>query len=143
MSVIVLDASVAVKWFLPSDQESLTTEAFALAQQYQAGEIDFAVPDLFWVEVTNFFWKATRQGRCTLETAKSAVESFKTKEFPTVKSLDLVESALHIALAFQRSVYDSVYIALAVTLNTYLATADERLANAVAAKLPVKWLGAL
>ena len=51
--------------------------------------------------------------------------------------------SLNIALAFQRSVYDSVYIALAVTLNTYLVTADERLANAVAAKLPVKWLGAL
>jgi predicted nucleic acid-binding protein len=143
LNVIVLDASVAVKWFLPSDQESLTTEAFALAQRYQAGEIEFAVPDLFWAEVTNFFWKAIRQGRCRLDTAKSAIAALKIKAFPTVRSLELIEPAFDIALAFQRTVYDSIYIALAVQMNTYLATADERLANAVAAKLPVKWLGAL
>jgi hypothetical protein len=44
LSVIVLNASIAVKWFLPSDQESLTTKAFALAHRYQAGEIEFCRP---------------------------------------------------------------------------------------------------
>jgi predicted nucleic acid-binding protein len=33
-------------------------------------------------------------------------------------------------------------VALAMSLQTHLVTADERLANAVAAYLPVKWLGA-
>jgi predicted nucleic acid-binding protein len=40
-------------------------------------------------------------------------------------------------------VYDSLYIALAKEMKTFLITADEKLANAVAAHLPVTWLGAI
>jgi len=56
-------------------------------------------------------------------------------------SYDLIHDAFAIAAQFKRSVYDSVYVALAMSLQTHLVTADERLANAVA-YLPVKWLGA-
>ena len=39
--------------------------------------------------------------------------------------------------------YDCLYVALAVQSKTEWITADERLANALAARLPVKWLGAI
>jgi predicted nucleic acid-binding protein len=55
----------------------------------------------------------------------------------------LLEDAFAIASAFDQTVYDGLYIALAVTSKTELITADERLANALAAYLPVKWLGSL
>ena len=61
----------------------------------------------------------------------------------TVSSAVLLGLAFRIAIAFDRTVYDSLYIALAVHSKSQLVTADERLANAVAAELPVKWLGAL
>jgi predicted nucleic acid-binding protein len=48
-----------------------------------------------------------------------------------------------IATAFQRTVYDALYVALAVTSKAQFVTADERLANAMAAHLPVKWLGSI
>lgn len=41
----------------------------------------------------------------------------------------------------ERSVYDSLDVALAVRMKSQLITADEGLANALAAYLPVKWLG--
>jgi predicted nucleic acid-binding protein len=50
--------------------------------------------------------------------------------------------AATIAFAFDRTVYDSIYVALAVLLGRRLVTADERLANAVGIRLPVVWLGA-
>jgi predicted nucleic acid-binding protein len=50
--------------------------------------------------------------------------------------------ALPIAFNVGRSVYDCLYVAVAVQSETQFITADERLANALAARLPVKWLGA-
>ncbi len=46
-------------------------------------------------------------------------------------------------MVFGRSVYDSIYLALAVESAGQLVTADERLVNAVAGRLPVIWLGAI
>ena len=51
--------------------------------------------------------------------------------------------ALRIAFAYDRAVYDCLYVALAVRSKSQMITADERLANALAAYLPVKLLGAL
>ena len=65
MTTVVLDASVAAKWFLPSPSETLRDEAFNLLGQYANGELRFIVPDLFWPEFGNILWKAARQGRCS------------------------------------------------------------------------------
>jgi predicted nucleic acid-binding protein len=51
--------------------------------------------------------------------------------------------AFAIATKFDRTFYDSLYVALAVDFKAELVTADERLANALAAYFPVKWLGAI
>jgi predicted nucleic acid-binding protein len=53
----------------------------------------------------------------------------------------VLDQALIIAIRFDRTAYDSVYVALAESRRTQLVTADERLANALAAYFPVKWLG--
>jgi predicted nucleic acid-binding protein len=59
-----------------------------------------------------------------------------------VSSLELLDEALEIAFANDRSVYDCLYVALAIQFQVEMITADERLANALASRLPVKWLGA-
>ena len=59
----------------------------------------------------------------------------------TIPTLDLLEEAFSIAATFERTIYDSLYVALAVRLKAQLVTVDERLANALAAHLPVKWFG--
>jgi len=64
------------------------------------------------------------------------------RNFPTVPLRSLLEEAYAIASAFDRGVYDSLYVALALSASGEFVTADERLANALAAHLPVKWLGA-
>lgn len=143
MSLIVLDASVAAKWFLSAKGETLTEEAFGLLHGYVKGEVVFVVPDLFWAELANLFWKAVRQGRCTKTTGETALTSLRERKLPTVSSLTLLDLAFAIALTFDRTVYDSLYVALAVDSHAQFVTADERLANVLAAHLPVKWLGAL
>jgi predicted nucleic acid-binding protein len=143
VNTIVVDASVAGKWCLPAKGEPLADEAFDLLDQYVKGEVRFVVPDLFWAELANLLWKAVRQGRCTKAAAEAALAALQERELRTVPSRALLDLAFGIATAFDRTVYDSLYVALAVQLKAQLITADERLANALAAQLPVKWLGAL
>jgi predicted nucleic acid-binding protein len=143
VSLFVLDASVAAKWFLPAAGETLTDEALQLLRRYTNSQLRFVVPDLFWAEFANILWKAVRQGRLTKASAATAIAVMTDRNLPTVSSVTLVEQAFTIATAFDRTVYDSLYVALAVNSQAQLVTADERLAQALAAHLPVKWLGSV
>lgn len=143
MTVFVLDASVAVKWFLSPQDEPLSAAALALYKEYLHRKVRFIVPGIFWAEVGSAFWKAIRLGRFQKASAQEAITSLAKCDLPTFSIAALLERAFHIATVFDRSVYDSLYVALAVQSGAELITADERLANALAAHFPVKWLGSV
>jgi predicted nucleic acid-binding protein len=142
LTAFVLDASVAVKWALPSAKETLTAESLQLLKRYIDGDVNFIVPDVFWAEVGNVLWKGVRQRRWPQVVAERAVRDIRDRNFFTVSCLELLPEAIKIAFAHDRSVYDCLYVALAIRYKIEMITADERLANALAARLPVKWLGA-
>ena len=142
MTVLVLDASVALKWVIPAANETLIAESVQLLKRYTDGEVDFIVPDIFWAEIANVLWKGARQHQWPQATAEAAASAIRDRALTTVSSRSLLADALKIAFAHDRSVYDCLYVALAIQSKTQMVTADERLANALAAHLPVKWLGA-
>lgn len=142
MSRVVVDASVAVKWCLPSVGEELVAEAEELLASSRRDEIQFLVPDLFWVEVGNALWKATRRNEISPANSAAALSFLRDLDIATLPSMDMVPQALDLAVRHVRTVYDSLYVVLAVQSNSEMITADERLANALAARFPVKWLGA-
>jgi predicted nucleic acid-binding protein len=141
LKAIVLDASVAMKWAIPLSNEALTQQALELLEGYASGEFDFIVPDVFWAEVGNVLWKGVRQRRWSRSVAETVAAEMRARNFSTISSMTLLPEALRIALAHDRSLYDCLYVALAIQSRTEMITADERLANALAAHLPVKWLG--
>lgn len=143
MNACIIDASVAAKWLLPAAGEPLAEEALELLREYVAGGLRMSVPDLFWAELGNILWKAVRTGRLSEHTAATGLQLTMTRKFHTLSSLLLLEDALAVANAFNRTIYDSLYVAAAVRLNCSLITADERLATALAPYLPVKSLGSL
>jgi predicted nucleic acid-binding protein len=143
VSRIVLDASVAVKWFLPEKVETMAAKALALLDRFGKNEIQIIVPDLFWVEFASVLWKAIRRGNFPKDSADAALASLKRFDFPTISSLKLLDDAFQIATDYGRTVYDCLYVALAVQSNSQLITADERLANSLAGRFPVKWLGTI
>jgi predicted nucleic acid-binding protein len=142
VTVYVLDASVAAKWYLPAEGETNKETALALLRDYSSGTIELVVPDVFWTECGNIFWKAARQGRISARTAEDSIADLVTFDLVTVGSKALLREALRIASEFDRSVYDAAYVALASEWHAPLVTADERLANALAARFPIRWLGA-
>lgn len=143
MTGYILDASVAAKWFLPSNGEPLAAESSRLLEDLSKGLIHISVPDLFWPELGNVLWKSARSGRISQQTALEAVIALEDLKIPTVSTAGLLPDALSIAFSFQRTVYDSIYVALAAASGQVLVTADERLANATAAYFPVRWLGSI
>jgi predicted nucleic acid-binding protein len=140
VNLLVIDVSVAAKWSLRD--ETLVEEAVALLNSHGRREIELIVPDLFWAEFGNILWKAIRRSRCTPAGAEANIAAVKDLNLTTVPSSGLIEQAFKIATRFNRTVYDSLYVALAVESRAQLITADEKMANALAAHLPVKWLGA-
>jgi predicted nucleic acid-binding protein len=143
VTAYVLDASVAAKWFLPASTETLAGESRRILEEYSLGARQLMVPDLFWPELGNILWKAVRQGRMSRKSSGDAIEALEASGIPTVPCLPLLPDAMAISLAFDRTVYDAVYVALAAARDALLVTADERLANSLAARFPVRWLGAL
>lgn len=142
MTTFVLDASVALKWAVPFSNEPLTVESLRLFKRYRDGELDFVVPDIFWAELGNVLWRGARRGRWSRTDAENAARDFADRGFTTVSCQALLAEALKIAFVYDQSLYDCLYAALAVQAQAELITADERLANALAARFPVKWLGA-
>jgi predicted nucleic acid-binding protein len=143
LSLFVVDASVAAKWLLPAAQESLVEQATHLLAREAEGSADFIVPDLFWAEIGNVLWKAVRRERLTPIQAEESLTTALSWAFDTIPTRHLLKPALEIGFKHQRSFYDSIYLALALSQQIEFITADERLANAVAAHLPVKWLGTI
>jgi predicted nucleic acid-binding protein len=138
---VVVDASVAAKWVLPDVDEPFYREALRLADSFTAGRIEFIVPDLFWIEMGSVLWKAKRSSRISSREFQESLAILDSQEFKSAPTKPLLTRSLSIAVEFNRSVYDSAYIALAEANFTVMVTADEKLANAVRLQLPVVWLG--
>jgi len=143
VNTFVVDASVAAKWVLPGPPEPLQREAVHLLELWADNQVKLVVPDFFWVEITNILWKAVRAERCTTEIAESALAALRLNAIPTLPALPLLESALDTAIMHGRTVYDSIYVALAVEMDGHLVTTDEKLVNTLSGRLPVIWLGAI
>ena len=141
MTQYVLDASVAVKWFLLPPMEALTAEALELLHAFETGRIRLTVPDLFWPEIGSVFWKAVRQGRISLAAAHDAIRSVRELHIPTLPCAALLEDAFTTATRSGQTVYDCIYVALAAASGVPLLTADERLVNTLGSRFPIRWLG--
>lgn len=124
MSRYVLDASVAIKWFVP--------EVYShAARLLLAGNHRFLVPDFFFAEVGNILWKRVRRGDDTAENTRQTLADLNTVPIEVYLSQPLMPLALDISLQTDRAVYDNLYLALAITKGCQMVTADEKFYNAL------------
>jgi predicted nucleic acid-binding protein len=133
MSLYVIDAGVAVKWFIP---ELDSNKARELLERFNRSADDLLSPDLLIPETANVFWKRVERGDITWQEAEDNLNDCLALNLPLVPSVLLAQKALTLARAHHRSVYDCLYLALALDRNCHFVTADERLFNAIVAKFP-------
>lgn len=143
MSLFVVDASVAVKWFLPSAGEPFSEQARLVREMVLQGEDQFIAPDLLWAEFGNVMWRAVRRGRLTAEEAKLGVDTFAKMAILNVLSHPLIPMALDLAISSNCTLYDCLYVTLAMESSAQLITADEQLFQTLRTLAPLKWIGSI
>lgn len=125
MSLYIVDASVAAMWFTG---EKLSDAAFRVVR----GDNQLHAPDFFLLEMNNIFCKWVRRGVMGISDASDlrvALRRYAIQAYPFSSLLDL---ACTIANWTRRSLYDCLYVALAVALNRQMVTADRKLHDALA-----------
>jgi predicted nucleic acid-binding protein len=117
---IVVDASVALKWYL---NEEDSERALALLT---SGERLIA-PDLIVAEVCNAAWRLVRRGELRVEQLAIVARGVPDAFAALHGSSALAARASAIALDLDHAVYDCFYLALSESQDAPLATADRRL----------------
>jgi predicted nucleic acid-binding protein len=137
---LVIDASVALKWRL-RDEEA-TSQADALLEDFLAGKLELLTPTLFDYEIANALQVAVTRQRLSEPDAAAALADFAQYAIARYDFTGIASLTFHVSGQYQRSAYDSAYLALAQAQGVWLVTGDKRLFNAVGHVLSwVKWLG--
>jgi predicted nucleic acid-binding protein len=120
LSRFVVDANVAIKWFVP---EVRSAAASALLQPGN----QMIAPDLLFPECGNVLWKKARTRDITIEQGIEIAQALSVMPIDLYSTKPLLESAVQLAFMTGCSVYDAMYVALAISQNCKLKTADQRL----------------
>ena len=125
MTPYVVDASAAIKWLT---DEPLSAQAAGL----QTCGAPLHAPDFLDVELAAITWKKVRRHglpRADADLILGQLPGLPLTRHPTGP---LVAPAFDLADRTDRTVYDCLYLALAVQLGGVMVTADEKFANALA-----------
>jgi predicted nucleic acid-binding protein len=137
-NVVIVDASIAIKWTL---NESDSSVALALLAHWNDEEIEVLAPALLAYEVTNALYRRVCKGEIPFEDARRGLTEiiFKVVEFDFPEDSDFNIRAMELGQQCGLpAAYDSHYLALAEREGCELWTADLRMWNSVNGKLD--WL---
>lgn len=123
---LVVDASAVAGWLLPDDTDPDLAELVA-------DHADFTAPWLLWAELRNILIVTERRGRLPPGLADQLIEAVEGLGI----TLDTVPSnagVLALARRHELTVYDALYLDLALRRGAVLATLDGQLARAARAE---------
>lgn len=114
---VVIDASVAVKWFVPEER---TDEADALSNS----GLELIAPDLLGVEVANALRKKVTAGFIRTDDALDYLESLPRFLNEQIDHRTVLMDAMRMGASIGHPVYDCVYLVLARQQDAILVTDD-------------------
>lgn len=122
---IVADASVVVKWIIPEDY---TEDALRLRDDFLDGKVDVHAPSILLLEIASALRKYYLRGFIDRDRAERALKLIASSEIKLHEiDLEVALKSLKMSLDYDVTVYDATYIALALSLNATMYTADDRL----------------
>lgn len=134
--MVVLDASVAVRWF--SERED-TDRALAIRQEILDGKTKFAIPDLLLYELANALRHDPDLDESDVAAAVRSLLDMGPESIAPVASL--MEAATKLAFEHKSTLDQACYVALADEIGANLITADEELYENIKQLESVQLLG--
>jgi predicted nucleic acid-binding protein len=124
LTLFVVDASVAFQWFLPERH----SEA---ADRLRSKEHQLFAPQLLFLEINNVLLKYVRRKEISQATAGHIRTAMARSPLLVHPDRMLLDPAYQLASQTGCSLYDALYLALAVKLKGRMITADRRLYNGI------------
>jgi predicted nucleic acid-binding protein len=125
--IFVIDSSVASKWFAEEPRHEAAKRLILAADQMIA-------PDWAYAEVVNALWRKVRANELTDAQVRAAIDELPESVAYVGSDKSQMQSAFELAQQLGHSIYDCVFLALALsTDNTVLVTDDNRFAEKAAA----------
>ncbi len=121
--MIVLDASVVLKWIFADEDGGERAERFKKA--HVSGQEVIAVPDLLFYEIGNVLATKTRLPGASVAEAFSLLWDFGLERFDL--GLDEFQSSLALSRKHKITLYDAAYVELSRRLTCPFVTADRKL----------------
>lgn len=129
MTVYIPDASIAVKWLTPEDHSGQ-------ADRLHAPGIELVVPDHFYTEVANALWSKQRRGHIPTAIVPQLLEVLLALPIREVSTREVLLEATRLASEQDHPVYDTAYVALAISLGCRVVTADSTFYRLFADRFP-------
>jgi predicted nucleic acid-binding protein len=124
---LIADASVIAKWLF---RETGYEPSERLMKAWADGRITLHAPEILAAEVASSIWKRVAREKMSEPDAQHLYRWFQ-KYCPILVPLSsLTEPAFELAVRHRQTIYDCLYIALAMETRTAFLTADEKLCRA-------------
>ncbi|MGH6899759.1 MAG: type II toxin-antitoxin system VapC family toxin [Geminicoccaceae bacterium] len=120
---VVVDTSVAIKWFVRETGREQALRVLDAPERH--------APDLIVAEVGNVAWKKAIRGEVTGAQARFICASVRRYFAVLHRSWALIDRASDIALRLRHPIDDCLYLACAERAGARLVTADEKLLAAL------------
>ena len=120
MSLIVVDASVTVKWFQPGADEADSEKALALLPGIKNGDLTLCQPSHWLAEVSAVL------ARLNPATALDDIDDLYEIRFRRIENRSIYTVACTLSYDLNHHLFDTLYHAVALALNdAVLVTADQ------------------
>lgn len=115
----VIDASVAIKWFVPQEEDR--SKALAVLDHLQQVPQDYAVPELFFNEMLAVLCRLLSQAKLIAQYMQDLQELGLSR---LGNGRQTIAEAVRLAKEFRLSGYDAIYAANALLVQGVWITAD-------------------
>ncbi len=119
MNKPVIDACVAIKWFLPEkDHES----ASKVLNQFP----EFLAPGLFLIEIDAILTKKIRKIELEIDEAEILYHEIRKLPFKYIEYTRISKLSFDLSATLPITLYDATYLSVAMLFDEEVITADER-----------------